>query len=132
MPPRIGGGCDGPGESTLVVMTDGPRPLGPKANLVRAVERRRACNELVEHVTGLLDHLQSRPGLRARHFAAMSVARMARLVKAMAELIAGGSPTLSTGLDAPRLRRSLSGCTSCTAATPPTIASAARTSEGAP
>lgn len=71
-------------------MTDEPPPLGRKATLVRAEERRQACVELVEHVRSLLDDLTSRRNLRPRHFAAMSLARMTRLVESMIELVDAG------------------------------------------
>lgn len=92
--------CTGDGSSHVVAlerpedfngeMTQEPRPLGLKASLARATERRRAGDELVEHVTASLGYLQSRPGLRTRHFAAMSLARLTRLVKAMDELVDRG------------------------------------------
>jgi hypothetical protein len=79
-------------------MRNEPQPLGPRAGLVLAEQRRRAGDELVEHVTGHLDHLRSQPALRARHFAAMSLARMTRLVKAMAELVDRGFADVIDGL----------------------------------
>lgn len=64
----------------------------PRAAVKDAARRRAAVDALLHHVTGQLPLLTCRPELAHRHFSAMALARLARLVRAMEHMVDGGFP----------------------------------------